>query len=81
MAADGNDKQHACLAAIVEKQSHGWYAFCPALTGVRATGRSYDEVLGAVRKNARDILTGLASKGQPVPRDAQFMMTVVEVEW
>ncbi|MGH2413559.1 MAG: type II toxin-antitoxin system HicB family antitoxin [Microcystaceae cyanobacterium] len=47
------DKNKFVLAVVIEKDSNGYFAYCPALQGCYTQGDSYEEVLNHIQDAIR----------------------------
>lgn len=47
------------LNIVIEKDAHGYFAFCPALKGCHTQGDTFEEVLSNIREAAEPYLETL----------------------
>lgn len=67
------------FSVVIEKDSDGYFAYCPSLQGCYSQGDTYEEVLAniedAMRLHVEDPLT----KGEEVPINETISFTTLEV--
>ena len=67
------------LPVVIEKDSEGYSAFCPALQGCYTQGDTYEEVLinleDAIRLHIEDRL----ASGEPIPTSEMVSLATLEV--
>ena len=67
------------FSVVVEKDSEGYFAFCPELQGCYTQGDTYEEVLenikDAIRLHIGDRLEG----GEKIPQAESVSLTLIEV--
>lgn len=68
------------LPVVIEKDSDGYYAFCPALQGCYTQGDSYEEVIANIEEAIKLHIEDRRTNGEPVPDNELVTMTVLEVE-
>ncbi len=67
------------FSVVVERESGGFYASCPALPGCYATGRSRGEVMRAIRTAIRDHIEDRMGDNEGVPQPEPVSFTRLEV--
>jgi predicted RNase H-like HicB family nuclease len=67
------------VAVVVEKDEHGYFAYCPQLQGCYTQGDTYEEALTNVKDAVRLILGDVKARGEPVPTTDTVSLTTLEV--
>ena len=67
------------FSVVIEKDSEGYYAFCPELQGCYTQGTTYEEVL----QNAKDVIRlhvkDRLESGEEIPQAESVSLTSLEV--
>jgi predicted RNase H-like HicB family nuclease len=67
------------FSVVIEKDSEGYYAFCPELQGCYTQGTTYEEVL----QNAKDVIRlhvkDRLESGEEIPQAESVSITSLEV--
>ncbi|HOC78406.1 MAG TPA: type II toxin-antitoxin system HicB family antitoxin [Methanofastidiosum sp.] len=67
------------IPIIIEKDSEGYFAYCPEIQGCYTQGSTYEEVI----KNIKDViklhLEEMREAGQKLPTNEIISLTTVEV--
>jgi predicted RNase H-like HicB family nuclease len=65
--------------AVIEKDSEGYFAFCPELQGCYAQGDSYEEVLENIKDAIRLHIKDKIENGEEIPQSDSVSLTLMEV--
>lgn len=61
------DTNKFLLSIVIEKDSDGYYAYCPALQGCYTQGDSYEEALENIRDAIHLHIEDLLANNEPIP--------------
>ncbi len=64
---------------IVEKDSDGYFAFCPNIQGCYTQGDTYEEVLENIKDVIKLLLEEMNEAGTKLPETQNISFTTVEV--
>jgi len=64
---------------VVEKDEHGFYAWCPELKGCQSQGVTLEEVMANIREAAELYLETLPADERDVLLSREILTTAVEV--
>jgi predicted RNase H-like HicB family nuclease len=64
---------------VIEKDEHGFYAWCPELRGCQSQGLSLEEVMANIKEAAELYLETLPSDERDVLLSREILTTAVEV--
>jgi predicted RNase H-like HicB family nuclease len=67
------------FSVIVEKDTDGYFAFCPELQGCHTQGVSYEEVLDNIRDAIRLHVEDRIEAGEEIPQSDSVSLTSLEV--
>lgn len=67
------------LSVVIEKDSDGYFAFCPELQGCYAQGETYEEALGNIKDAIRLHLEDRLEAGEEIPQPESVSLTSLEV--
>ncbi len=67
------------LSAVIEKDSDGYFAFCPELQGCYTQGNTYEEVLENIRDAIRLHIEDRIAIGEDIPIIESISLTSLEV--
>jgi predicted RNase H-like HicB family nuclease len=67
------------FTVIIEKDSEGYYAFCPELQGCYTQGTTYEEVLENVRDTIRLHVEDRIESGEDIPQAESVSLMSLEV--
>ncbi len=67
------------ISVVIEKDRHGYYAYCPALKGCQSQGDTLDEVLANIREAAELYLETLDAEEQASYLSDEIYTTSLEV--
>ncbi|MCC7572368.1 MAG: type II toxin-antitoxin system HicB family antitoxin [Candidatus Methanofastidiosum sp.] len=64
---------------IIEKDSDGYFAFCPDIEGCYTQGDTYEEVIENIKDVIKLLLEEMSETGQKLPENQNVSFTTVEV--
>jgi predicted RNase H-like HicB family nuclease len=67
------------FSVVIEKDSEGYYAFCPELQGCCTQGTTYEEVLQNARDAIRLHIEDRLESGEEIPQAESVSLTSLEV--
>lgn len=67
------------FSVIIEKDSEGFFAFCPELQGCYTQGNTYEEVLDNIRDAIRLHLEDRLDNEEQIPQSESVSLTSLEV--
>lgn len=67
------------FSVVIEKDSHGYFAFCPELQGCYTQGDTYEEVLENIRDAIRLHIEDRIESGEEIPQTESVSLTLMEV--
>lgn len=67
------------FSVVIEKDSEGYYAFCPELQGCYTQGSTYEEVLQNARDAIRLHIEDRLESGEEIPQAESVSLTSLEV--
>lgn len=67
------------LPIIIEKDSDGYFAFCPDIQGCYTQGETYEEVLENIKDVIKLLLEEMNETGTKLPETQNVSFTTVEV--
>lgn len=67
------------LSVVVEKDEHGYFAFCPELQGCYAQGKTYEESMKNITDAIKLHIADRLASHEQVPRADMTSITMVEV--
>lgn len=68
------------VSVVIQKDEHGYYAFCPELKGCHTQGDSLDEVLRNIKEAVSLYLETLTDEEKREWLSEEILTTSVEVE-
>ena len=68
------------VSVVIQKDEHGYYAFCPELKGCHTQGDSLDEVLRNIKEAVSLYLETLSDEEKREWLSEEILTTSVEVE-
>ncbi len=68
------------VSVIIEKDEHGYYAFCPELEGCHSQGDSYEEVVANIREAIELYLETLTDEEISESLSKEILNTTIEVK-
>ena len=66
-------------SVIIEKDEHGYYAWCPELKGCQSQGASHEEALANIREAIELYLETLPPDERDVLLSQEILTTAIEV--
>ncbi len=68
------------LAVVIEKDSNGYFAYCPTLQGCYTQGDSYEEVLNNIQDAIRLHIEDRLDNNESIPNSQMISLTTLEVQ-
>ena len=68
------------VSVVIEKDRHGWYAYCPELEGCQSQGGSLEEVMKNIREAIELYLETLSPEERAARLSSEILTTSMEVE-
>ncbi len=65
---------------VIEKDEHGYYAYCPELKGCHSQGDSLEEVMANIREAVELYLETLSPEERQLHLSKEILTTSVEVQ-
>jgi predicted RNase H-like HicB family nuclease len=69
------------LPIVIEKDSDGYYAFCPQLQGCYTQGDTYEEALSNLRDAIQLHLEDRSERGEPLPATEFISIATLEIPY
>jgi predicted RNase H-like HicB family nuclease len=67
------------FSVVIEKDSDGYYAFCPELQGCYTQGETYEDALYNIKDAMRLHLEDRIASGEEIPQAESVSLTSLEV--
>jgi len=67
------------LSVVVEKDKHGYFAFCPGLQGCYAQGKTHEEVIKNINDAIKLHIKDRLANGEVISQPEMTSLTQVEV--
>ncbi len=67
------------FSVVIEKDSEGYFAFCPELQGCYTQGETYEEVLENIRDAIRLHIEDRIESGEEIPQTESVSLTLMEI--
>jgi predicted RNase H-like HicB family nuclease len=67
------------FSVVVEKDSEGYFAFCPELQGCYTQGDTYEEVIGNIKDAIRLHLEDRIESDEEIPQVESVSLTLMEI--
>lgn len=67
------------FSVVIEKDSEGYYAFCPELQGCYTQGATYEDALYNIKDAIRLNLEDRIASGEDIPQAESVSLTSLEV--
>ena len=67
------------LPVVIEKDSNGYFAYCPSLQGCYSQGETYEEALANIEDAMRLHIEDRLAKGESIPTSDMISFTTLEV--
>jgi predicted RNase H-like HicB family nuclease len=68
------------VSVVIEKDEHGFYAYCPELEGCQSRGDSLDEVMANIREAIELYLETLSEEERKEATSKEILTTTLEVK-
>ncbi|MEE8190442.1 MAG: type II toxin-antitoxin system HicB family antitoxin [Candidatus Scalindua sediminis] len=68
------------VGVIIEKDEHGYYAYCPGLEGCQTQGDSLEEVLSNIKEAIELYLETLSEEERNASLSKEILTTTLEVK-
>jgi predicted RNase H-like HicB family nuclease len=68
------------ISVVIEKDEHGYYAFCPELEGCQSQGESLEEVMSNIREAVELYLETMSDDEKHVALSREILTTFLEVQ-
>ena len=67
------------FSVVVERDSEGYFAFCPELQGCYTQGDTYEKVLENIKDAIRLHIEDRIESGEEIPQSESVSLTLMEV--
>lgn len=67
------------FSVVIEKDSDGYFAFCPELQGCYTQGKTYEEALENIKDAIRLNIEDRLESGEEIPQAESVSLTSLEV--
>jgi len=67
------------FSVVIERDSEGYFAFCPELQGCYTQGDTYEEVLENIKDAIRLHVQDRKESGEEIPQSESVSLTLMEV--
>jgi predicted RNase H-like HicB family nuclease len=67
------------VSIVIEKNGHGYYAYCPELEGCQSQGDTFDDVMANIREAIELYLETLSDEEKKTLLSKEILTTTVEV--
>lgn len=67
------------FSVVVEKDSDGYFAFCPELQGCYTQGDTYEDVLENIKDAIRLHIEDRIESGENIPQSESVSLTLMEI--
>lgn len=68
------------VSVVIEKDEHGYYAYCPELEGCQTQGDSLDEVMANIKEAIELYVETLSDEEKKAYLSREILTTSLEVE-
>ncbi len=68
------------VSIVIEKDEHGYYAYCPELDGCQSQGDTFEEVMGNIKEAIELYLETLSEAEIKESLSKEILTTSLEVE-
>ncbi len=68
------------VSVVIEKDEHGYYAYCPELEGCQSQGDSFDEVMENIREALELYLETMTDEEKKETLSKEILTTTLEVQ-
>jgi predicted RNase H-like HicB family nuclease len=76
----GGDKMSYKVSIVIEKDEHGYYAYCPELEGCQSQGDSFEEVITNIKEAIELYLETLSEEEIKESLSKEILTTTLEVQ-
>ncbi len=67
------------FSVVIEKDIHGYFAFCPELQGCYSQGDTYEEVIENIKDAIHLHVEDRIESGEEIPQTESVSLTLMEV--
>jgi predicted RNase H-like HicB family nuclease len=67
------------FAVVVEKDEHGYFAYCPELQGCYTQGETFEEVMGNIKDAMRLHIEDRLANNETIPTSEVVSLSTLEV--
>jgi predicted RNase H-like HicB family nuclease len=67
------------FSIVIEKDRHGYYAFCPELQGCYSQGDTYEEVMANMKDAIRLHVEDRIEDGEQIPQIENISLTLMDI--
>jgi predicted RNase H-like HicB family nuclease len=71
--------KHFTFSVVIEADSDGYYAFCPALQGCYSQGDTYEDAVSNIKDAIRLHIEDRIANGEEIPEQPSVSLSTVEV--
>lgn len=68
------------ISVVVEKDEHGYFAYCPELQGCHSQGNTYEEVMASIKEAAELYIETLSAEELQTVLSHEILTTSLEVQ-
>lgn len=68
------------ISVVVEKDEHGYFAYCPELQGCHSQGNTYEEVMANIKEAAELYIETLSAEELQTVLSHEILTTSLEVQ-
>jgi predicted RNase H-like HicB family nuclease len=76
----GGKKMSQKVSVVIEKDEHGYYAYCPELEGCQTQGDSIDEVMANIKEAIELYIETLSEDELKEATSKEILTTTLEVQ-
>jgi predicted RNase H-like HicB family nuclease len=76
----GGNKMSQKVSVVIEKDEHGYYAYCPELEGCQTQGDSIEEVMANIKEAIELYLETLSEEEIKEVTSKEILTTTLEVK-
>jgi predicted RNase H-like HicB family nuclease len=76
----GGNKMSQKVSVVIEKDEHGYYAYCPELEGCQTQGDSIEEVMANIKEAIELYLETLSEEEIKEATSKEILTTILEVK-
>jgi predicted RNase H-like HicB family nuclease len=67
------------VSVVIERDEHGYYAWCPELKGCQSQGKTVEETLASIREAIELFLETLTDEERSAALSREILTTAVEI--